>query len=355
MDDFSVLLYDKLRVSKGVTPTNLVCSPLSIRVVLKMLAAGAEGSTLQAFGDAMLSSYPQDFSPDNMTISNAVFMEDWVKLKPNYRLRLVEEFRAKLSQIAPDKSPALLCKEINDWVNERTKGMIKAIVSPDDVGGATLAFLNAVWFKDKWREAFDTSLTRENTFWVRPNERIEVPFMNQKMYLHYGDFGIAQMVKIPYVGPFSMFVILPKDFEATQDALASHRLNDWIKQLQGCQVSLSMPKFSLTTGFDLGETLKRLGLGIIFDQHKADFHGMCSVEDVPYLWVDRVLHKARIDVDEEGTEAAAVTMAGVSGYSGGGDYKTAIFRVNRPFMFVIQHDKTPTTLFMGQIVYPTQG
>ena len=354
MDDFSILLYDKLRGPKDVSRQNLVCSPLSIKCALDMMAAGAKGSTLQAFEDieALSPHSPHhDIDSNKMTVSNAMFVREWAKLKPEYRSFLEEKFEAKVSQVASDIDCASLCKEINNWCNERTKGMIREMAEPSDVAkDIAIVLLNAVWFKDRWKEAFDKNLTRVAMFWTSPGKSVEILFMNKTLYLPYCDFGFAQMVKIPYMGPFSMFVILPKDFEVTEDAMAGFLFNDWEKQLKTQAVRLSIPKFSLTTTIALNEAIKQLGLGIIFDKYKADFHGMCSKEDVPFLWVSKVKQKAKIDVDEEGTEAAAVTMAGFSGYSGGSNYKVISFKVNRPFMFVIQHNEIPTALFMGRVV-----
>ena len=341
-NQFDSRLY-QVRPSQG----NLIYSPFSISALLHLIAAGARGQTLDDLrsvlglsGDVPVLDWHD--SPQ-IKMANALFVNNAVDLLEEYR-QYVEACRGEIFH-----RDMISCQEINDWASQHTNGMIDRVLD-GDMGVMALVLINAIWFKDRWEHEFNPQFTTAKPFrtgciadYAAP---VLVPMMWQQHRFQYVNLGFAQMIRLKYRGPISMYVVLPKD--DVVDCMAGWEVDFWMSEMKYREVILSLPKFTFESSLDLGGAFKQLGLGDLFDRATADLSGICR--NVP-LWVDFVTHKAKIQVAETGTEAAAVTTMGFSGCAPR-DVVPVVFEANHPFVFAIKHDDIPTPLFVGRIVNP---
>lgn len=346
---------------------NIFISPFSISVALAMTLNGAAGETEQAMIDTLQlqdidtnsinSSYAQlqqtlqTSDPKvTLTIANSLWGNQGIQFTPDFLQRNTQFFNAEIS-ILDFLAPSSLTT-INQWVNDNTNSKIPKILDEIDVN-AVLFLINAIYFKGAWQTEFDPAHTRDGMFHLTNGSKKQVPMMFRSgRYSHYrGD--TFQAVNLPYGdGRISMYIILParnSNLNAFLETLNTENWENWLSQFREQELSLRMPKFKLEYGTkELNDALTTLGMGIAFDQSRADFSRMVSLEDLgANLYIDKVSHKTFIEVNEEGTEAAAVTVVGI--------VKTSLppqFTVDRPFFFAIRDNETKTVLFMGTVVEP---
>ena len=218
-----------------------------------------------------------------------------------------------------------------------------------------LVLCNAIYFKGDWLRQFDTTRTVDADFYVSPDKTIIVPMMSQKSNFRYKDFDKFCALELPYEGnDLSMIIFLPNEIDglnAFEKDLTNDTVKIWIDELVGShesEVLVSIPKFKTTCEFELSETLYDMGMPSAFSHLAADFSGMTGTKD---LFISKVIHKAYVDVNEEGTEAAAATavvmMRGVA-------VMPLIFRADHPFVFLIRENHTGSILFIGRIVDPIE-
>ena len=346
---------------------NIFISPFSISVALAMTLNGAAGETKQAMIDTLQlqeidtnsinSSYAQlqqtlqTSDPKvTLTIANSLWGNQGIQFTPDFLQRNTQFFNAEIS-ILDFLDPNSLTT-INQWVNDNTNSKIPKILDEIDAN-AVLFLINAIYFKGAWQTEFDPAHTRDGTFHLTNGSKKQVPMMFRSgRYSHYrGD--AFQAVNLPYGGGrISMYIFLPSrdsNLNTFLESLNPENWESWMSQFREQELSLRMPKFKLEYGTkELNDTLTALGMGIAFDQIRADFSRMVSLEDLrANLYIDKVSHKTFIEVNEEGTEAAAVTVVGI--------VKTSLppqFTVDRPFFFAIRDNETKTVLFMGTVVEP---
>jgi serpin B len=245
---------------------------------------------------------------------------------------------------------------INGWVKEKTEAKIEKILEELDPNSVCV-ILNAIYFKGLWELRFDKSRTQEAPFKRSANDTVNVPLMNQK-----GDFKLLsqedfQAIALPYKGKaLSMVVLLPRQVEGLRGLEAKmtpQNLEQWLSALDGQRpqkVQLYLPRFKLETSYDLALPLKTMGMRDAFDMERADFRGMGWPKG--RLYISQAKHKAFVEVNEEGTEAAAATAVEMATKSM--PAPPEVFRADRPFLFLIRHDATGTLLFMGRMVNPAQ-
>ncbi len=269
------------------------------------------------------------------------FEQDFMDNCANY-------FDAQLRAINFENSGAL--PAVNDWVNEKTQGKIETILDelPHNV---VMILLNAIYFKGIWTYQFDSTLTVDDWFRLSDGSTRAVRMMTQKVLLPYSQTDEFQAIDLPYgSGDFRMTIFLPQNGN-TIDGLIEKMTPDlwgrWIAALEADSVTIQMPRFKLEYKLKMNDVLTAMGMGVAFDRYRADFSGMC-LEDM--IWIDQVMHKSFIEVNEQGTEAAAATavvMVDRAVMDG-----PPVIRIDHPFLLTIRESKTNTMLFIGAVEDP---
>jgi len=242
---------------------------------------------------------------------------------------------------------------INAWVSQQTAGKIPAIITPDLIQEQTRFVLtSAIYFKGTWKYTFPKTSTVDEPFFLAKDRELKVPTMKLTGALPYADAADAQLLELPYVGDrLSMLILLPKNIDALAEVEKSLSAATLQKRVAGLhevdEVQVALPKFTFTSQLALKELLSSLGMPAAFSDD-AEFPGI-STEKAQKL--DAVLHHAFVDVNEEGTEAAAVT-GHIGGNAPGPVPTSAVFRADHPFLFLIQDKRTGAILFVGRVVNP---
>lgn len=347
---------------------NIFISPLSISIALAMTVNGASGETehamtntlhLQGLGSELINAgYAglrqalQVADPKvTLAIANALWARQNVPFKQDFLQRNTQFFGAEVSTL--DFTDPNTLPTINQWVNTNTNGKITKIL--DEINPDTVLFLiNAIYFKGTWQTEFDPSRTRDGTFYLAIGAEKQIPMMTRTGdYPYYENYEAKfQAISLPYGdGRMSMYIFLPyreSDLNTFLEGLNTENWERWVSQFREQEVFLSMPKFKLEYEKTLNNPLQSLGMGIAFAPGAADFSRMADLEALgKNLYIGEVLHKAVVEVNEEGTEAAAVTSVGIRATSA-----PPAFMANRPFFFAIHDNETKTVLFMGTVVDP---
>ncbi len=384
---FGLRLYGELRDGG-----NSFFSPLSISMAISALVPGARGATreeleavlglhglngpVQESASALLQSLlnrketeweyasgePREVERDLFTlnIATALFVQEAYPILASYRDTVTDHFGAELFSL-DFKAAAEAAGRINGWVSEQTQGKIPTLVSSEGLDPLTrLVLANAVHFKAAWSDPFDTLDTSAEPFFLSSESagahRVGVRMMRQDLDLRYwADVALGvEAVSIPDEAR-SMLVLLPGTgrLAALEDALDAAFLDRVVAGFESTLVDLKLPRFEVRCTSQLGEALRRLGIEAGFDAIRSDFSG---VTDHPEgLSISDVMHDAWVKVDEEGTEAAAVTMMDFLGEALAEEEppEPIPFHVDRPFVFLIRDDETGAVLFMGRIMDPT--
>lgn len=362
--EFALDLYQKLCASEG----NLFFSPYSISSALAMTYAGARGETQTQMAQALhFRLDPEHLHPafaqletkldqvgkkGNVKLVSANTLwpsEDYEFLKEF--LALVKKFYGVLiSPINYDDEEAARHK-INAWVEEKTQSRIKDLIQAGVLDTMTrLILVNAIYFKGEWASQFDPGLTGQMPFSAVPDGLIQVPMMTQKHEFRYGEGDGLQVLELPYaVEDLSMLVLLPRETNGLvklEESLTVEKLDQWTKNLEGTEVVLSLPRFKLAFPFRLDDALKSMGMPDAFSG-QADFSGMDGSRE---LFIGAVLHKAFVEVNEQGTEAAAATALIMQTKALA--FSAVIFRADHPFVFLIRENTTGSILFLGRVTNP---
>lgn len=361
---FGFSLFNEIR--KTEQGKNIFISPFSISVALAMTLNGAAGETEQAMthtlqlqgldaetinvGYAGLRQTLSTADPKvTLAIANSLWARQGVPFNQDFLQRNAQFFGAEISTL--DFNDPSASKTINKWVDTNTNGKIKEIVG-NNIDPLTVLFLiNAIYFKGTWQEEFDPSQTREGPFHLANGDVKQVPMMRQNRWYPYYRGENFQAIRLAYgEGQMSMYIFLPdgeSDLNSFLENLNAESWESWMSQFHGQDVSLVMPKFKLEYEKNLNDTLKALGMGIAFGGD-ADFSRMAILSE--NLYIKKVLHKTFVEVNEEGTEAAAATSVEVGITSA--PPPPIPFVVDRPFFFAIRDNQTETVLFMGIVVEP---
>ncbi|MCL2011896.1 MAG: serpin family protein [Cystobacterineae bacterium] len=365
---FACDMFAQLKKQEG----NLFFSPLSMAYALAFTGAGARAQTLaqmqrvlrasldnpqghEAFAKLMQRlNAAQNDAQVRVEMANALWPAQTFSMHTAYVEVAKKYYEAPIFPVDYADS-AGAAKQINTWVEEKTKGHIRNLLNPEDINAAMrLVLTNAVYFNGRWLLPFEARQTRPGIFHA-PGKEAEVPFMYQKDSFKYGQVEGLQMLELPYKGEaFSMRVLLPEDkpgaLEKLEKALSPERLAQWTKALRLQEVRVVFPKLKLTWGVqDLKEALVALGMRDAFVLGKANFSGMSAEKD---FLISKVLHKATLEVDEGGTVATATTA--FLGTMGGMPPPAPEFRADRPFLFLILDNTKGTLLFVGRITNPLQ-
>jgi serpin B len=350
---------------------NIFISPLSVSMALGMTANGAADSTLNAMRASLeLADLTEEESNQayqslielltsadkevRFDIANSIWYRLIWSFNEDFLQRCRTYFGAEVRGL--DFSDPGAADIINAWVKENTNGKIEEIVDPPINPLTAMFLINALYYKGTWTYEFDPDDTADDEFTLLDGTKVTCEMMNQETDLLYTATDRFQAVDLPYGNElFSMTVLLPKEdihIDTLVADLVAENWAAWIGALDTHAVQLSLPRFKLAYKLKMNNVLAALGMGIAFDQNQADFQRML-VEDAAYpgnLFIDKVLHKTFVQVDEEGTEAAAVTMVEMGFTSIGPSSLT--MRVDRPFVFIIRERTSGALLFMGKIVEP---
>jgi serine protease inhibitor len=363
-NSFGLKLFKEINAEE--TDSNVFISPLSISMALGMTYNGARGSTEEAmrttleFGDLSMGEINESYksliellrgidSDVEFNIANSIWYRDDYTFEQDFFERCRDYFDARVKAL--DFSQNVAAKDtMNNWVDENTNGKIEEIVDYVDPINDVMFLINAIYFNGTWTYQFDKEDTRDDIFYLPGGSTKECKMMNIEEEFKYFADSLLQAIDIPYGnGNYSMTVILPregKDIDLLIAGLTQEKWNEWMNSLSEQTLTLFFPKLKLE--YEIKNTLKKalsdLGMDIAFDPYNANFTGMYEPGEI---YIDRVIHKTFLKVDEEGTEAAAATVVAVVVTSVG-----LTMSVNRPFLFAIRENHSGTILFIGKMVEP---
>ncbi|HYV37707.1 MAG TPA: serpin family protein [Gemmataceae bacterium] len=366
-NQFALDLFKHLQEQDG----NLFYSPHSISTALAMTYGGAKGKTAEEMAKAMHFTLAQeklhaalaalqanlDGDPKKQgyrfKTANALWGQKNYGFLPDFLSLTKSNYGAGLSELDFVGDTEGARKAINAWVAQQTQDKIKELLQDGVLDINTrLVLTNAIYFKGDWDLKFQKDWTADRPFHLGAGNKVNVPTMHKTANHGYYANDNVEMLDLPYAGKkLSMTILLPKSVNglaALEKSLTAESLAKLIDNLQEQEVNVALPKFKMTTAFSLAETLKKLGMKQAFDQIEADFSGMTSSKD---LYISAVVHKAFVEVNEEGTEAAASTAV-VMGQRAISLVHTPTFRADHPFLFVIRDNETGAILFMGRIADP---
>jgi serpin B len=271
------------------------------------------------------------------------FEKEFIDLNKTYFDALVSEL---------DFADPEAAETMNGWVEENTNGKITQIVDPPIDPLMVMFLINAIYFKGTWTQEFDRGLTRDADFFPPGGSRKPCKLMTREDEFRYLENSDFQAIDLPYGdGDFSMIVFLPrlnKNIDSLVGEFNQENWNVWISSFTERKGTLELPRFTLRYELKLNDVLKALGMAVAFQPYAADFSDM--YKGPQNLYISQVKHKTFVEVNEEGTEAAAVTSVGVAMTSV--DPTVFWMRVDRPFVFAIRENKSQTLLFLGKIVEP---
>ncbi|MFC1884484.1 serpin family protein [Thermodesulfobacteriota bacterium] len=362
---FALELYQQLCSSDS----NIFFSPYSISTALAMTYAGARSETEKQMGKVMHFSLSQDklhlaFSnlQDKLNkiheegevrlyIANSLWPHKEYPFKKEFLELIKENYKTPITALDYAKQTEEARKTINSWVEEKTMDKIKELIKPGILDPLTrLVLANAIYFKGNWANQFDKKNTRHMLFKVSPDKTVKTPMMYQKEKFGYWSDEDLQVLEIPYAGDrLSMVVLLPTKNDGLsqiEKKLTVENLRKWTDKLRKKKVETWLPKFKMEYSLRLEKVLHAMGMVDAFTED-ADLSGMDGTD---WLYISAVLHKAFVDINEEGTEAAAATAVVVGRKA---VRITPQFRADHPFVFLIKEKQTGSILFMGRMIDPT--
>lgn len=387
-NEFAVSLYKELAAEEG----SVFFSPLSISSALAMTYAGAREETAEQMKAALHllpepSATHKEMSALLKDLNNRKF-KDWVREEKDGKVRPVRKevkafellianalwgqegypfkkefietngkyYEAGLNLVDYKNKTEEARGEINKWVEDKTNGKIKNILPEGVLDEMTrLVLSNAIYFKAKWDEDFYEGATKNDVFTLANGTEIKVPMMHQEESFRFAANEDLKAVELPYSGKeICMVVIVPHDskkFTEFEKNLSREGLEKLLKGMSYGKVDLYMPKFK--TGFECSvkKVMQKLGMQDAFVMGKADLTGVADVEGDP-LFISEILHKAYIDLNEKGTEAAAATVVVATGGAAPDRKKPEVIKADRPFVYLIRDRKTGSILFMGRLMQP---
>lgn len=360
-NEFAFKLYGELKASDD----NLIVSPHSISTCFGMAYAGARGNTEKEIADVLCFNYPQagfhtvlkslndelNSRPDvDLRIANGCWGRDGLFYEQAYLDTLSDCYDAAIEYLDFVGDPEGSRQIINQWVKDNTAGYIDELLPPNCIDDLTYMVLaNTVYFMAEWLHQFMPDRTYSTQFTRLDDSQVTMQLMRGEMVMPFYVGNGFKAMAMPYKGEqVSMVLLLPNEglYGDFENALSAAGLDTIVDNLSDTYIRFSIPKFGFYSDFDLNETLQDMGIVDAFSAGVADFSGMDGTDDgVP--WIDQVVHKAYITIDEYGTMAAAGTgmVLTLSSYPG--------LRADRPFIFVIMDNPTGTILFMGRVLDPS--
>jgi len=369
---FTADLYRKLAAGQG----NLAASPASVALALAMAYAGAGGETAtqmhgalrltldagashRAFGTLLRQWQPQQSQSHKLNVANRLFSSNKLALREAYKTITKDYYAAPVEALDFAGAAETSRQHINDWVGDQTRNKIQNLIPEGAIKADTqLVLANAVYFKGHWSLPFTEKKTADETFHA-PGGDIEVPMMHQQRRLPYHEADGIKVLELGYQGgAMAMTFLLPNDNDGLgklEAKLNADNLARWTKSAAAAiyKVTVALPRFKIEPSGSIALTkpLSELGMPLAFDATKADFREIAAPSG-PNLYIEEIFHKAMVDVNERGTEAAAAT--------GGVMFPTSLpppaeprdFIADHPFIFLIRDTKSGVVLFIGRVVKP---
>ncbi len=360
-NQFALDLYKKLSKKRG----NVFFSPFSISDALAMTYAGARGNTEKQMAKVLHFSLPQEEL--HLAFSSLIERLEVKPGKKAYKVHIanalwgqkdyhfLEKFKALIDRyynggfynVDFAGNTEVARKRINTWIEQKTEEKIKNLIARGDIDSLTrLVLTNAIYFKGKWASQFKKKNTKSMPFHVTSKKSVKIPMMFQEGQFPYFENGNLQVLELLYAGDeLSMIILLPakKDGLAElEQHLTEKTLSQWLVHLHKREIKVYMPRFKLKTKYYLARNLAAMGMSDAFF-NRADFSGMTGNKE---LKISRVIHQAYVEVNEEGTEAAAATAVTMRLKA---IMRHPVFRADHPFIFLIIHKKTGSILFMGRV------
>ncbi|MGE5605280.1 MAG: serpin family protein [Bacteroidota bacterium] len=361
---FAFELYSVIAKEKG----NLFLSPFSITSALAMTYAGARGETARqmektlhfdlaganlnpGFAELMKKFNASDKSYQ-LSVANALWGQQGTEFFPKFTEITKKYYDAGFKEVDYIHNTEHARQTINYWVETKTNHKIKELIKPNILNALTrLVLTNAIYFKGRWEWQFKPEQTKQAPFHVSAEAKPNVPMMYQLGKFKYAETDQSQILELPYSGgEIAMDILLPKpdsSLAKLESNLQSSNFETWLDQMSMMKVAVFLPRFKLEKEFLLGNYLQSLGMKNAFDENAADFSGMSKT----FLYITHVIHKAFVDVNEEGTEAAAATAV-VMGTKAAMIDEPVTFRADHPSIFLIRDTRSGSILFMGRVADP---
>jgi serpin B len=372
-NQFAFDLYSSLSRDPGSAGNNLFFSPFSICSALAITYEGARGSTAGEIRSVLhfpteTATLREGFSSinsgintmdDNFTLrtANALWAEQTYPFLPSYTTVVERYYRANTTNLDFISQPEDSRLTINHWVEEKTNHLIRDLIPAGAIDALTrLVITNAIYFKGSWVQQFDPNLTANADFHVSADKTVEVPMMQrtgEDSVYRFTETADLQVLELPYAhgsgNGLSMIILLPREnnLSSAEKHLTPVDLADLRTRASRQQVDVYLPRFRLETEYHLPDTLSAMGMPTAFTGD-ADLSGMGGRKD---LFISDVIHKAYVDVNEEGTEAAAATAVIIKLTAIREDIP--VFRADHPFLFLIQDDDSGSILFIGRVINPS--
>jgi serpin B len=362
-------------------PGNLFFSPFSLRTVLGMALAGAKGETAAQIGEALRAPCEGERlhavlggavrllatargSGCEIAVANSLWGQDGAPLEAGFLDLITRHYAGGVNPVDFRRDPEGARRRINEWVEDHTRRKIRGLIPPGGVQADTrLVLANAVHFKGNWLSRFSKTATRDEPFRLEGGSTVRAPLMYQHADVWYAGGDGYHAVDLPYEGgSLSMLALLPYRPDGLQDLekrLSARMLRECAGQLTLREVELFLPRFRIEGGtIDMAVPLAALGMTLPFNPTQADFSGINGRRppDDEALFFSAVFHQAFVEVNEEGTEAAAATAAVqlVGAMPGRAEGPVPVFRADHPFLFAIRHRRSGEILFIGRMADPTR-
>jgi serpin B len=289
-------------------------------------------------------------------VADALWAEREAKILASYLKLTQEDYAAGLRRAEFRNAPEPARIEINRWVEQQTNDRIQNLLPPGTITTNTrLVLTNAIYFKGRWSAPFDKAQTKEGAFHLSATQSVQAPLMHRAGNYGYYEGERFQALELPYAGDeITMVVLLPKDstgLAALEGELTANAIDQWIGQITPTKkVMVTLPRFTMTDRFELHHALAAMGMGRVF-AGEADFSGIDGKRDFS---ISDAVHKAFVEVNEEGTEAAAATGLVFRATAMHFEPPPVIFRADHPFLFLIRETKSGGILFLGRLNDPTK-
>lgn len=365
---FAFKLYEQAVKQRG--DKNLFISPTSVMLALAMTYNGAEGETRRAMENTLglegmsleevnraaadlTSALSSTDAKVQLKIANSLWAKKGFSLKPAFVQRSKDYYAAEVASLdfASPAAPAT----INSWVSRNTERRIEGVVDRID-SDVILFLINAIYFKGQWQISFQKEKTRDDVFRLASGRQKKLPMMFQSGKYFYQRGKDFQAVILPYgMGRMSMYVFLPDETTPLDQFERNVTQENWETWMRGFRVApgeLTLPRFKIEYAADLIDMLKALGMTEAFDPGRADFSGIAELSAGNRIYISKVKHKAFVEVNEEGTVAAAVTSVEGSLTSAQPPQQNFVMKVDRPFFLAIRDNATGNVLFIGSVVDP---
>ncbi|MCF8231746.1 MAG: serpin family protein [Bacteroidales bacterium] len=362
---FGLRLFQKLNHQKN-NNRNIVISPLSTAMVLGMAYNGTENETkeklsgvlgwnqldrkeINHFNNRLINHLHDQSENIQMNIANAIWYSRNIDIKPAFLKKNKDNFHAFASSVNAENQPT--SEMINRWATRSTDGNITNVVERIP-SRQMLYLLNATYFKGNWKNDFNKSKTTESTFFLENGTSKSISMMWQKADLKYYDNNQFQLVELPYENKnYCMYILLPDSDVKLERVIDSLNYKSWHSYKESLSmkrnINFGMPRFQCEHSVGMKDLVSGMGLEKLFHQSKADLSGISDQQ----VAISEMMHKAAIDVDEEGTEASAATSLAISFTTLVEDNPFNLI-VNRPFIFAIEEKRSNTLLFIGKMTRP---